>query len=269
MGCASSSFYSFVRVDRRTTACQSLSMMSLFNSPLSIEKADRLIALLSLSEGARVLDAGCGQGEFLIRVIEASRANGLGIDRDAACISAARASAAARIAEVPHEFREGDVQREALAEGSLDLAICVGSTHAFGDGEAAYPNTLQALIQLVRPGGQLLVGECYWKQPPPAAYLQLIGDPVGTYRDHAENIFLAEGHGLVPLYATVSNDDEWDHFEWSHQMRFERHAALHSDDPSMAEKVKRRRAWRDGYLRWGRSTMGFGFYLFSKPTHAI
>ena len=243
-------------------------MMSLFNSPLSLEKADRLIALLSLSEGARVLDAGCGQGEFLIRVMEASRANGLGIDRDAACISAARAAAAGRIAHVPHEFREGDVQLETLAEGSLDLAICIGSTHAFGSGEAAYPNTLQALIRLLRPGGQLLVGECYWKQTPPAAYLQLIGDPVGTYRDHAENISFAEGHGLVPLYATVSNDDEWDHFEWSHQMKFERYAALHADDPSMAEMVKRRRVWRDGYLRWGRSTMGFGFYLFSKPPRA-
>jgi ubiquinone/menaquinone biosynthesis C-methylase UbiE len=239
--------------------------MSLFNSPLSLEKADRLIALLSLSEGARVLDVGCGRGEFLIRLIEASRANGLGIDRDAACISAARASAAGRISEVPHEFREGDVQRETPGEGSFDLAICIGSTHALGSGEAAYPNTLQTLIRLLRPGGQMLIGECYWKQTPAAAYLQLIGEPVGIYRDHAENVSIAEGHGLVPLYATVSNDDEWDHFEWSHRMKLERQAALHPDDPTMAERVKRSRAWRDGYLRWGRSTMGFGFYLFLKP----
>ncbi len=243
-------------------------VMSLYNSPLSTEKADRLIALLSLSEGARVLDVGCGHGEFLIRVIEASRANGLGIDCDAACISAARASAAGRIFEVPHEFREGDVRMEALAEGSFDVAICMGSTHAFGIGEAAYPNTLQALIRLLRPGGQLLVGECYWKQTPTAPYLQLIGDPVGIYRDHAENISFAESYGLVPLYATVSNDDEWDHFEWSHRMKIERQAAHHPDDLIMAEKVKRSRAWCDAYLRWGRSTMGFGVYLFLKPPGA-
>jgi hypothetical protein len=26
--------------------------------------------------------------------------------------------------------------------------------------------------------------------------------------------------------------------------------------------LERRRRWRDGYLRWGRSTLGFGFYVF-------
>jgi hypothetical protein len=35
---------------------------------------------------------------------------------------------------------------------------------------------------------------------------------------------------------------------------------------ALAEKLAQSRAWRDGYLRWGRETMGFGFYLFLKPT---
>jgi hypothetical protein len=89
---------------------------------------------------------------------------------------------------------------------------------------------------------------------------------VGIYRDHAGNVALAEQQGLVPLYATVSNADEWDHFEWSHRMQIEREAQRQPDDPALAEKLARSRAWRDGYLRWGRETMGFGFYLFLKPT---
>lgn len=40
-------------------------------------------------------------------------------------------------------------------------------------------------------------------------------------------------------------------------------------DASLAAKVKASRAWRDGYLKWGRTTMGFGFYLFEKPLESV
>ncbi|MCA9995391.1 MAG: class I SAM-dependent methyltransferase [Anaerolineales bacterium] len=237
----------------------------LFNSPISSKKADRLIQLLDISNDDHVLDVGCGNGEFLIRLIEVSAAHGLGIDINSELIAAAQKKASIRIPTAAYEFRIADIQKEPLNDASFELAICIGSTHAFGKGQAAYPNTIQRLLQLVSPGGQLLIGEGYWKQVPAEAYLQLIGDPVGIYHDHMTNILFAEQQGLITLYAAVSNEDEWDDFEWSHRMRIEREAALYPNDPAVAEKLKRSREWRDGYLRWGRSTMGFGFYLFLKP----
>lgn len=237
----------------------------LFNSPLSVEKADRIIQLLELSRGARVLDVGCGTGEFLIRVIEATRGEGLGIDLNGKSIEAAKERAVGRVDKALVEFRTADLQETSIEAGSFDLAICLGSTHAFGSGEAAYPNALQGMKAFVRQGGMILVGEGYWKRPPAQPYLELIGDPVGIYRTHAENISYAEAQGLVPLYAAVSSEDEWDHFEWSHRMRIEREGQRKPDDPAVAERVTRSREWRNGYLRWGRSTMGFGFYLFLKP----
>ena len=77
------------------------------------------------------------------------------------------------------------------AESAFALGICIGSTHAFGAGDSAYPNTFERLKQLVRPGGYLLIGEGYWKQEPAPEYLAFIGDPVGIYRDHAGNISFA------------------------------------------------------------------------------
>lgn len=257
-----------------------------FNCPLSMTKAARLIRLLELPPDAQVLDAGCGTGEFLIRVVEITGAQGVGIDVDEAAINAARGLATGRQINDRCEFRvarlgaggagSGDArdsatdsasgnEAAALAADSLDLAICLGATHAFGDGEAAYPNALDELARLVRPGGQLLIGEGYWKQPPAAEYLALLGDPPGISFDHAGNVAFAEARGLIPLYAAVSSEGEWDHFEWSHRMRIEREAAQHPEDAAIREKRERNRAWRDGYLRWGRTTMGFGFYLFMKP----
>jgi ubiquinone/menaquinone biosynthesis C-methylase UbiE len=237
----------------------------LFNSPLSVEKADRIIQLLELPESGRVLDVGCGAGEFLLRVIERTGAQGLGVDVNDESIEAARERAAGRIDKGKVEFRTADIQETEIEDGTFDLAICLGSTHAFGSGEAAYPNALQKMRDFVCPGGMLLIGEGYWKRPPAQPYLELIGDPIGVYQLHAGNISLGEEHGLIPLYAAVSSEDEWDHFEWSHRMRIEQEGQRHPNNPAVVERVIRSREWQNSYLRWGRSTMGFGFYLFLKP----
>ena len=124
--------------------------------------------------------------------------------------------------------------------GEFDLAICIGSTHAFGSGEAAFPNAIERLSRAVRPGGQLLIGEGYWKQEPAAEYLKLVGEPVGIYRDHAANISFAEQRGLIPLYARVSSEDEWDDFELSHHQKVQRLADANPNDPTAAERLARR-----------------------------
>lgn len=236
----------------------------LFNSPLSADKADRLVALLDLTKDDRVLDVGCGKGELLIRILEATRASGLGIDNNHEVIAAAKQNAAARLDHARYEFRCADVCAEHFAPESFALAVCVGATHAFANGEAAYLESLKQLARLVRPGGLALIGEGYWKQSPAAEYLQFLGDPTGVYRDHATNIHTATQHGFTVLYAGVSNDDEWDEFEWSHQIDAERAAAREPGNPEIAARLRRRRAWCDAYLRWGRSTMGFGFYLLQR-----
>jgi hypothetical protein len=70
---------------------------------------------------------------------------------------------------------------------------------------------------------------------------------------------------LVALYAAVSSDDEWDDFEWRHYMKVRCDAEANPDNQTLATKLNRSCLWRDGYLRWGRSTMGFGLYLFRMP----
>ena len=67
-----------------------------FNNPINSEKADRLIQLLELRPGSRALDAGCGAGEFLLRVVSRHGVRGVGVDRESKCIAQANDNAAAR-----------------------------------------------------------------------------------------------------------------------------------------------------------------------------
>lgn len=237
----------------------------LFNIPLSLPKADRIIDLLDLPSSGRVLDAGCGTGEFLIRLIERWNCTGLGIDLDEKVIESARVSAETRLKDGSCEFVATDINSIEIDEKLFNLAICLGATHAFAVGEPAYATTLTELMKRIQPAGRILVGDGYWKQPPDPQYVKFIGEPVGIYRSHAQNIQLAESLGLNTLYALVSSSNEWDHFEWSHRMKIEQLARQHGDDLAWGERLKQKKDWCAAYLNWGRETMGFGFYLFEKP----
>ena len=86
----------------------------LFNNPISSEKANRIIQLLDVFADSNVLDVGCGHGEFLIRVIKASDARGLGIDVDEEAVAAAQEKAASRIPDAVCEFRTADIREVPL-----------------------------------------------------------------------------------------------------------------------------------------------------------
>ncbi|WP_027251007.1 SAM-dependent methyltransferase [Photobacterium halotolerans] len=235
----------------------------LFNSPLSLEKAHRLIDLLSLHTDSHVIDIGCGEGEFLLRLASATGAHCLGLDISETCIAAANAKAEALGLADRVTFEVADANDYPFST-QYDVAICMGSTHAFGEGDAGYPAALTQMQQWLKPHGQLLIGEAYWKQPPAQAYLDFIGEPIGIYYDHQGNMLVAESHGLATVYAATSNQDEWDHFEGCFRLKAERAVMVNPEDDKARQKRDAVREWNAHYHQFGRDTMGFGFYLFIK-----
>lgn len=232
-----------------------------FCSPVSSAKADELVALFNLRAEERVIDVGCSKAEWLIRLVERRGVHGVGVDTNERFLEEARQQAATRIPAGRLELHHLPMAEFDAGEGVYGAAICIGSSHAFGDHRSA----LWSLANLARPGGLVLLGEGYWKQPPASQYLALLGAEPSDYRSHAGNVLAGLENGLIPLYSCVSNDDEWDRYEGLYALSIERHIAEHPDDPDADEMRDRIGSWREAYLRWGRDTLGFGFYLFRKP----
>lgn len=227
-------------------------------NPVSVAKMEMLMGQMELEKGMRVLDIGSGKAELLIRLIERYQVRAVGIDHSPYFMHEARQQAEERIPAGQLELHETNIATFPIEPHSFDLAICIGACDIFG----GYEKTLQTLTQYVRDGGQILVGDGYWKREPDPAYLAAFGGKREEFRSHAENVAIGIAQGLVPYYALTSSEDDWDYYEWLHSSAIERYALHHPDDPDVPLMLERIRAWRDVYLRWGRDTLGFALYLY-------
>jgi SAM-dependent methyltransferase len=230
-------------------------------NPLSIAALDEMVGLLDLPPGPRVLDIACGKGELLVRLVERYRASGVGIDLSPHCIRDLRAKASARVPGADLELLEIDGADFRGEPGSFDLACCLGASWTFGGHEG----TLRALAAFVRPGGQVLVGEPYWRQPPSPEYLAAADLRVDEFDTHAANVAAGERLGLTPLYAMPGTAEDFDRYEALQWRAADAWARMHPDDPDRAELLERVIRDRHAYLTWGRDTLGWGLYLFRRP----
>jgi SAM-dependent methyltransferase len=147
-------------------------------------------------------------------------------------------------------------------EGDHAAVICMGSSQAVG----SFADALAWAFRALRPGGVALFGDGYWKHPPPADYLDVLGATADEMGSHADNAARAREVGFRVLRTMTCNDDEWDEYEGLYCNAVERYVEANPDDPDASAMAQRIRRWHDAYLRWGRDTLGFGFYFLLKPS---
>lgn len=229
-------------------------------NPLSGSKLDEMLEVLALRPGARVLDIASGKAEVLVRLAETYGISGVGVDLSPFCVRDAAAKARQRSVGDRLRFVEQDGRQFVWGPDPYDLCLCIGASWVFG----GHLGTLAALRERTRPGGQILVGEPFWRHDPPDAYLSGMGMTRGDFGTHQENVQAGETLGLRFLYAVVSSQDDWDRYEGLQWQAAERYAEGHTDDPEVAELLARVRGYRDQYLAHGREVLGWALYLFHR-----
>ena len=231
-------------------------------NPVSTDVLNQWILDLPLSSSSHILDVGCGRAELLLRIVERYGCHAVGIDIAHTSIEAARLDAQRRVSEGLLDLKCEPFSAAKFREGELDLAACIGSTHAITNFEQA----LRILSSLVRPGGLILIGEGYWKQEPDPDYLAFLKAEQNDLGTRETYILLAEGLGLEVLKSQESTPDAWSEYEDTYADNILRFIESNPDDPDADEMSQRIRAWREAYVKWGRDTMGFALYLLQKAT---
>ncbi len=225
-------------------------------NPIGSDELDSIVSLIVTSgpPTGRALDIGCGKAELLIRLCERSGWAGLGVDPNAAFVAEARAAIATR-APGRVEILEGTADQ--LSHATYDVAAALGASHALGGTEPA----LAALAGATDPGGHVVFGESFWRRPPDAAALEVLGMPADELGLLHELVATVDAAGLEPLEVVVAREPDWDRYEWAHLRNLEAHARSHPDDPQAARLWARRERWRDAYLRAGRDLLGFALIV--------
>jgi len=228
-------------------------------APVDPAVVNEVLGLLPLGADSKVLDVGCGRAALLVDLVAGRGVRGAGVDHDREVLELARAAAAQRGCADRLTLREARAL-EVEFDAPFDLTLCIGASHALG----GQVSMLEGLARWTAPGGHALWGEGFWRRDPDAAYLAAIGGSKHELLSHHGNAAAARARGWSVIWSATTSDACWDRYEGLYRLGMARHLAEHPDDPEAAAFRERSESWYDGYLRWGRDTMGFALYLLQR-----
>jgi SAM-dependent methyltransferase len=232
-----------------------------YGNPLSAAKFERLLDLLPLDDGSRVLDLGCRRAELSLRIIERFGATVIAVDSASLMLDAARERAEWTGALGKLHLDSCDVRDFQADPETFHLTQMLDAVDIVG----GMPAVCEKLKGWTRSGGHVLVGLNYWKGKPAPELAATIGARGKDITDHRGNVQAGVDAGLIPVHAVTAADDEWDEYEWKLCRSIERYAREQPEDPDVPAMIEHSRRLRDAYLRWGRDGLGFGAYLFYRP----
>jgi SAM-dependent methyltransferase len=219
-------------------------------APVSDANLRRLLERLGPCD--RVLDLGCGFGEWLLAALEAAtRATGTGVDTSTPALDEARQRATARGLDPRVTWHEADA---AGWQGQdFDAVLCIGASHAFG----GLTGALTAVREHLRPGGRVLLGEGFWDGEPTPQAMSALGAEPGELPSLPGLVEAAQAAGFEPGYGHVSTAEEWDDYEWSWTGSLTEWALTEADETDRRSALAMAGTHREEWLAGYRGQLGF------------
>ena len=225
-------------------------------SPTSAAKIRQLGERLRLRPGSRVVDLACGKAGPALILAESFGCRIVGVERAPEFVAAARERIEAAELSERVEIVEGDAAAFPLEHEAWDAALCLGASFVWH----GLDGTLDALVPAVRPGGNVVVGEPFWRTWPLPEGIDDLG-----YLPLRETVARFEAAGLALVSLIASSEDDWDTYESLHWRALEEWLAEHPGDPDAAKIRARYEASRDDYLRNERALLGWAIFVARKP----
>lgn len=218
-------------------------------APLGDDSVRQLLEHALPHGDERVLDLGCGGGEWLLRAL--ARHRGLraeGVDVSTESLAHARTAAVGQGVADRLVLHHEDVAGF-RSPYPFDLVVSVGAAHAFG---GLLP-TLAAARQHLAPGGRVLVGDGFWERTPSPEAVEMLGD----FADLPTTLERVTAAGWAPVHGHVSSRRELDAYEWSWTGSLASWALDRPEGPERSEALAAADAHRTEWLRVYRDSWGF------------
>lgn len=226
-------------------------------APLDDDSVRRLLDRGVPRGDARVLDLGCGGGEWLLRALATHpqlRAEGVDVSES----SLAHACRTARLRGLQERLvLHREDAADFAASHAFDLVISVGATHAFGGLLA----TLAAARKHLAPGGRVLIGDGFWAHEPSPDAVDMLGD----LTDLPTTMDRVIADGWTPVDGHISTRRELDAYEWAWAGSLASWALDHPDDPDSSQALAAATTHRSEWLHVYRGAFGF-VCLVLRPT---
>ncbi|MFJ9469295.1 SAM-dependent methyltransferase [Streptomyces caniferus] len=197
----------------------------------------------------RVLDLGCGGGEWLLRALALHpQLHAEGVDLSADDLAQARQASVRRDVGQRLVLHHQDA-RSFSSPHAFDLVLSVGAAHAFG---GLLP-TLAAAREHLAPGGHVLIGDGFWEREPSPEAVEMLGD----FGDLATTVDRVVDDGWTPVHGHVSTRAELDDYEWACWGSLAAWALDHPADPDGPQALQTAGTRRSEWLRGYRDSWGF------------
>ena len=224
------------------------------HNPFTAEKFATLGAVLRMKSGTRILDLGSGSGEMLCTWARDYGISGVGIDMsqlfsEQAKLRAEELGVADRV-----EFIHGDAAGY-VSDKKVGVAACVGATW-IGGGVAG---TIELLTKSLQPGGIILIGEPYWRQPPTEDIAKGCGvDSVSEFLMLPELIASFGDLGYDVVEMVLADQEGWDRYEAAKWLTMRLWLEANPGDDfahevraQLTAEPKRYAAYTREYVGWG------------------
>lgn len=213
--------------------------------------------LCQLGPRMRQLDLACGKGEMLCQWSQYWGIQGIGVDISKVFLEAAHKRAVELSVQQRVRFIEADAGQYTSQGEQFDVVSCIGATW-IGNGLAG---TIKLMLPALKPGGLLLIGEPYWKEPPPDEAYTSAGFGKEDFTSLIGTFDRFEAAGLTLVEMVLANLHSWDRYVVAQWWTVDAWLRRHPTHPDADELAKWIAASKRDYLEYGRRYLGWGVFV--------